>query len=932
MKIAILLYLYHTDVWEDVVPLLEQFKNNYNTKLYLSIYKDAYCEHIIQDCNILFKDSSVIKLVENKGLDLWPFCEQIQNLDATDTPIFIKIHSKKSIIQGNDIMFDWSEALLHSVIGDISSIAKNLKIFSTDEKVGAVCLDNFIMSNSEGFHTKTIKSLCKLLKIPYSKVGNSNVMLGGVFFGKTEVFKKILNKNTIDKLSSLIEQNVTTLPTSSTYTHALECVISYYISHLKFKINACIVNTLKIFNKDLNKVLNLVITHTDTCYIKENPLINGVIVERDDDNIFIIWNNAVDTDIQHYIKNKDLKAYCRVCIKRESTNSFCPVAYKSLNKDLLHLTNEEAITHYNTYGLNDGRVFNLKAIEDVFDINYYKNKYNLKNNKNCITDYIEKGRYQHRLYNPIILEKTFDYGFYISFHQHLNLKNQYQALKHFLETRNKCNNILNCSNNLPKNKDITCIYVANIQDKKDVYFALNDLEILEKNCKKIIIVSNIKFTDKVNVILNGIKCNRWYVDGALCGLKKINPKNNNNILFTTNQTFIVRDVKDFITFFNTSNTDLLSLTDSYTQSPTDNKHTYHIHLDCVLFKRELLNKLIVNLESFKTQNYNSSLFLYSFDLTKYLIQENKQIGALLTPSHEIELLWGELLYVEINKRPDLLYKHNIPIIHRDNIFYFNQLKIDQYNGNSLTRFKPRMWIDTTTKVTHNESKVCCIIHIYTLDNIDYFNTYISDIATKLKNVVFYITGKKQAFDKLYKNNIQMFFLKTKYENRGMDIGPFLQCLSYFKKENIQYDFIIKLHEKRTTHWREYLFDNIKTNLYKFIQLLSHKDVSIVGSYAYLHALDVVNRDLIEQICIRYDIPFNYDKELDYNGFFAGTMFICKHSVFNDFIDTYNVNLDYEYEYLEQGAVDNEYATYTHAWERILSCIIPTIQKTKLKCI
>jgi hypothetical protein len=83
---------------------------------------------------------------------------------------------------------------------------------------------------------------------------------------------------------------------------------------------------------------------------------------------------------------------------------------------------------------------------------------------------------------------------------------------------------------------------------------------------------------------------------------------------------------------------------------------------------------------------------------------------------------------------------------------------------------------------------------------------------------------------------------------------------------------------------------------------------------------------------RYDLPFNYAFESTYNGFIGGTMFIMKHSVFNSFIDLYNINLEYEISILEEGSVVNDFPTYTHAWERMFTCVIPTVMETELKCI
>jgi hypothetical protein len=166
----------------------------------------------------------------------------------------------------------------------------------------------------------------------------------------------------------------------------------------------------------------------------------------------------------------------------------------------------------------------------------------------------------------------------------------------------------------------------------------------------------------------------------------------------------------------------------------------------------------------------------------------------------------------------------------------------------------------------------------------------------------------------------------------MDIGPFLKLFHHLKTTDEEYDYIIKIQEKRTDHWRKYMINNLIENLYHYCLLLEEDRVSLTAPFRYILQLDDLNKLTIDYITQRYNIPFDYKFEQTYNGFVGGTMFIIKHKTFNNFIEQYNINLDYELSLLEEGAVTNEFATYTHAWERILSCVLPTVMKTELKCI
>lgn len=129
------------------------------------------------------------------------------------------------------------------------------------------------------------------------------------------------------------------------------------------------------------------------------------------------------------------------------------------------------------------------------------------------------------------------------------------------------------------------------------------------------------------------------------------------------------------------------------------------------------------------------------------------------------------------------------------------------------------------------------------------------------------------------NRLQIIFS----ENRGLDIGGFFLLLDQIKKENLDFDFLIKLHTKRFnanhpgegfgpnfgTGWRNILtsFLNIKINkiLRSFECIYSCKLTSVDGSQDYDPTFVNLKKNL-------YNI-LNVSPEIQYN-FCAGTIFIA----------------------------------------------------------
>jgi len=121
MKTAILLYLYHLDLWEEYKNLLLQNCENYD--LFLGVCADNNNDYVINDYKNNFKNSH-IQILKNKGVDIGPFLKQLEILDENTYPFFIKLHSKKSLIKN----LNWRVNLVDSLIGNKFTYLKNLEL------------------------------------------------------------------------------------------------------------------------------------------------------------------------------------------------------------------------------------------------------------------------------------------------------------------------------------------------------------------------------------------------------------------------------------------------------------------------------------------------------------------------------------------------------------------------------------------------------------------------------------------------------------------------------------------------------------------------------------------------------------------------------------------------------------------------------------
>ena len=159
-------------------------------------------------------------------------------------------------------------------------------------------------------------------------------------------------------------------------------------------------------------------------------------------------------------------------------------------------------------------------------------------------------------------------------------------------------------------------------------------------------------------------------------------------------------------------------------------------------------------------------------------------------------------------------------------------------------------------------------YIYNLDkiNINYYFTIINEYCTN-KNINYLISK--------YKNSV---ILKNK--NKGMDIGLFFSSLHYIKINNINHNFLIKIHTKTDNNIRNRILKNLLLSHNKIINniklLTESKNGMISGNT--IHEYQSNQYIFMNNIYHLNDISnYLYGENIDNNKlkFVETTMFITK---------------------------------------------------------
>lgn len=233
------------------------------------------------------------------------------------------------------------------------------------------------------------------------------------------------------------------------------------------------------------------------------------------------------------------------------------------------------------------------------------------------------------------------------------------------------------------------------------------------------------------------------------------------------------------------------------------------------------------------------------------------------------------------------------------------------------------------------NRVAIVIHLYYTDLWDEFKDKLLELDNNFDLYISLTNGNKNIED-----NIKINFPNSKifwFDNKGMDIGPFFYILKYFVENDLNYDYLIKLHTKKSiksigedkgTAWRIGLVQSLigsneifKKNISLF-DLDSNNNIGGNPNHFYKDSnLDWI-RDEMYNLRLIKDI--NDSSQFDNMLIISGTMFMVRYKVYREFF-TIN-DMDRILSHLTIGYERDK--KIEHKLERILS-YIPQLNGSKI---
>ena len=223
-KIAVLVHLYYTDMWDDIKSYLSNLED-YEYKLCVNLVEGNYDESIIEDIDN-FKDDNIPTLITispNTGVDIGGFLYPYREI-KDDYEYILKIHTKKSLgtinkpsdfvkVHGRLKALSegkvWFTRLMGSVLGSKDRVKEIIDTFDRDEKCGMIGLDK---ENYVGPNSQLLSLVCNKLSLPLELhsethkhpfaifLKNAYFVGGTMFWVRNSTLRKYLTDSLIETL------------------------------------------------------------------------------------------------------------------------------------------------------------------------------------------------------------------------------------------------------------------------------------------------------------------------------------------------------------------------------------------------------------------------------------------------------------------------------------------------------------------------------------------------------------------------------------------------------------------------------------------------------------------------------------------------------------------------------------------------------------
>ena len=191
-----------------------------------------------------FKPDAKIILVDNRGYDVWPFIQVLQQVNIDNYDFVLKIHTKnyysqKVGLNGYSLLgFDWRNSLISALIGTKEVFKNNIKMLRSNLNIGMIADKNcYIRFPNDKIDIKLLQGLKQRLHLTSNF---QKFIAGTMFFISVNALYPLIEHHFLEDEFPLYGHS----STSHTLAHSIERIFVILVKKNKQKIH--LVRSLKL--------------------------------------------------------------------------------------------------------------------------------------------------------------------------------------------------------------------------------------------------------------------------------------------------------------------------------------------------------------------------------------------------------------------------------------------------------------------------------------------------------------------------------------------------------------------------------------------------------------------------------------------------------------------------------------------------------------
>lgn len=239
--IGFCIHVYYYDLWDEIQKRLKNISFEFQLFMSITEGKKGECENLKKKILKQYPSAN-IRIVKNKGRDVLPFIEFIDDIIKSGCKYLCKIHTKKSIHRTDGDK--WRSDLYNKLIGDDGVVKMISNYFIHYPQIGIIGPQGHLLNtkNYWGYNRKLVHKLAK--QLDYDIDEEFHFVAGTMFWIRTDILKS-LKKLNLKESDFEDEENMSNIK-DGTLSHAIERIFSICST----VNNKCVIDT-RVFHGHL---------------------------------------------------------------------------------------------------------------------------------------------------------------------------------------------------------------------------------------------------------------------------------------------------------------------------------------------------------------------------------------------------------------------------------------------------------------------------------------------------------------------------------------------------------------------------------------------------------------------------------------------------------------------------------------------------------